>query len=351
MQVTVLTHISSPYQVEFFDLIGADQRTDLRVIYAEYSSTNRQWSRPSISHHHCFLDQDPKTAIQWIREAELSVFGWYGDSRSRSLIRERSGSGAPWSFWGERPRLSLGWLSRFRRRILLRDLHRSNSPIWGIGEFGIEGWKREFGLERKYFNLPYFSNLARFSRSVGKRVTPEIRFLYSGSLIHRKGVDLISKAFLKLAKTRSDIKLAIMGSGELEAQMRAELAPLVGQVEFLGFKDWYDLPSVYHSCSMLLAPSRYDGWGLIIPEGLAAGLPVICSDRMGAGRDLITQDNGWIVKSGSLESLYQAMSAAIQLNAAQQLQMSQAAESSVANHQLVDGAERFVAACRSSLLV
>ncbi len=64
---------------------------------------------------------------------------------------------------------------------------------------------------------------------------------------------------------------------------------------------------------------------------------------MGAGRDLITQDNGWIVKSDSLESLYQAMSAAIQLNAAQQLQMSQAAESSVANHQLADGVERFVA--------
>ncbi len=64
-----------------------------------------------------------------------------------------------------------------------------------------------------------------------------------------------------------------MGSGELEAQMRTELAPIDTQVEFLGFKDWNELPSVYHSCSMLLAPSRYDGWGLIIPEGLAAGSP------------------------------------------------------------------------------
>ncbi len=134
------------------------------------------------------------------QRGELSVLGWYGDSRSRSLIKERSQSGAPWCLWGERPRLSLGWLSRIRRRVLLRDLHRSNSPIWGIGEFGIEGWKHEFGLERRYFNVPYFSNLARFSRSVDKRMMTEFRFLYSGSLIHRKGVDLISKAFSEARK-------------------------------------------------------------------------------------------------------------------------------------------------------
>ena len=45
------------------------------------------------------------------------------------------------------------------RQFSLRPLHRTKVPIWGIGQFAIDGYAREFGRERLFINLPYFSNL------------------------------------------------------------------------------------------------------------------------------------------------------------------------------------------------
>ena len=62
-------------------------------------------------------------------------------------------------------------------------------------------------------------------------------------------------------------------------------------------------------------PSRYDGWGLVIPEGMAAGLPVIATNRMGAALDLIRPGiNGWLITAGDLDELAKAISEAVQLN-------------------------------------
>ena len=50
--------------------------------------------------------------------------------------------------------------------------------------------------------------------------------------------------------------------------------------------------------AVLCVPSRYDGWGLVVPEGLASGLPTIATGRTGAALDLITTGaNGWVVEA------------------------------------------------------
>ncbi len=68
------------------------------------------------------------------------------------------------------------------------------------------------------------------------------------------------------------------------------------RVEFAGFKDWNELPGEYASADVLCVPSRYDGWGLVVPEGLASGLPVIATDRMGAALEFVeTGRNGWLI--------------------------------------------------------
>lgn len=354
--VTVLTQIPSPYQVELFDALHRSQTVQIRVVYVQRNDPARHWKNQRLLHEHLFLE-DGTTAVHlaedWVDRAELFVASWYADRCARVLISRRADSNRPWVFWGERPGASR-WrlLGRLRRGWYLRPLRQSNAPIWGIGQWGIEGWQEEFGLQREYVNLPYFSDVSRFASrtNVSARSTGGVRFLYSGSLIERKGVDLLADAFARLASEYRDASLEFVGAGVLEQCLRTKLAPLGNRVRFTGFVSWADLPAAYQRADVLIAPSRYDGWGLIVPEGLAAGLPVIATDRMGSAKDLIRHGvNGWIVKAGLEESLRSAIGAACQLTPAQLHEMSTAACNSVRHHQLQDGVERFLAASASAI--
>ena len=80
---------------------------------------------------------------------------------------------------------------------------------------------------------------------------------------------------------------------------------------FAGFRQWHELPDVYRDHDVLVAPSRYDGWGLIVPEGLAAGMPVIGTAAMGSARDLVSQDAGWVVAEDEIAPLAEAMHAVV----------------------------------------
>ena len=59
---------------------------------------------------------------------------------------------------------------------------------------------------------------------------------------------------------------------------------------------------------MFVLPSRHDGWGVVINQALAAGLPIITSDAVGAGLDLVENGvNGMCVAANDLEGLYRLM--------------------------------------------
>jgi glycosyltransferase involved in cell wall biosynthesis len=267
------------------------------------------------------------------------VFNYYRHANAEQLIDERTASGGPWCFWGERPGFHHPqWAGRLLRRWKLAKLHGSAAPIWGIGEFAIDGYRKEFGVERVYFNLPYFSNLERFKVPVREEKS-ERTFLFSGSLIERKGVDLLAAAFVRLAQDVSHVRLRIVGEGELREALLQTLRPVRERVEFVGFKDWEELPGEYERADVLCVPSRYDGWGLVVPEGLAAGLPVIASDRMGAALEFVQSGrNGWLVRAGDQEALLTAMREAAMMPLGE---MRCRARESVSDHTLRNGAGRF----------
>ena len=162
--------------------------------------------------------------------------------------------------------------------------------------------------------MPYYSDLARFLsiRRADKLEGEATRFLYSGSLSERKGVDVLARAFAKLSKGGAKASLTFLGEGPMEVTLRAETAPVMERVQFLGLKDWHELAPIYAQHDILCAPSRYDGWGLVIPEGLASGMPVIASREMGATRDLLHSGTGWSVEAGSEGALLEAMRAAVE---------------------------------------
>src|SRR5262249_60376312 len=131
-------------------------------------------------------------------------------------------------------------------------------------------------------------------------------------------------------------RLKIAGEGELRESMAETLRPAQERVEFLGFKSWDELPQLYASADVLCVPSRYDGWGLVVPEGLAAGLPVIATDRMGAALEFVrTGKNGWLIAAVDEEALLGA------LREAATGELPSGARASVSEHTLENGADRF----------
>ena len=343
VKVFVLTDSPSPYQVELFNEIEAQAECKLEVAYLRSRDPERQWRSAAIHHDSIELDRadDAMTrAGESVREADLVVFNYYMHPNAARLIRERVALGGPWCFWGERPGFRQpAWAGRLLRKWKLSELHAAPVPIWGIGKFAVDEYRREFGSTREYFNLPYFSDLQRFETS--SRVEKSERvFLFSGSLIRRKGVDLLANAFVRIAAEFSNVRLRIVGDGELRQAMAQTLQPVNERVEFAGFKDWHELPSEYASADVLCVPSRYDGWGLVVPEGLASGLPVIASDRMGAALEFLeTGRNGWLISAGDEEAIFEAMREAASVDSL--VELGQRAKESVSTHTLSIGAMRF----------
>jgi len=337
VKILVLTDCPSPYQVELFNEIEARGKCSLEVAYLRGHDPQRQWRAPEIRHASMELSNGGMSrACAFARHADLVVFNYYHHANAERLIRERSEQGGPWCFWGERPGFHQPlWIGRLVRKWKLAKLHASQAPIWGIGEFGIDGYRKEFGARRDYFNLPYFSDLKRFE-AIEREEKRERVFLFSGSLIARKGVDLLASAFVRLVCEVPDVRLRIVGDGELRGLMMQKLAPVKERVEFVGFKDWQELPDEYAAADVLCVPSRYDGWGLVVPEGLASGLPVIATDRMGAGLEFVrTGKNGWLIPAADEEALLNAMREAA-VN-----ELPKGGRESVSEHTLENGADRF----------
>lgn len=351
VDIVVLTHFASPYQIELFDEVARRKRDGFKVYYMHRVHPTRSWQAPTPKHPAVFLQETPdalqQAAIDF-RESRFAVIGFYNERPATSILNLRAKSGKTWCFWGERPGFHNRIAGRLLRRWALRALHRSRSPIWGIGRWAVEGYRHEFGNSRQYVDLPYFSDLSRFAASAPAPPARELVFLYSGSFSHRKGVDLLCRAFARLAQSNRHVRLKLMGSGELEGAMRSILAPCADRAEWIGFKEWSELPPVYASAHVLVVPSRYDGWGLVVPEGLASGLPVIGTNHTGAALEFVSEGNGWMTEAGREEDLYDAMRRAAASSEASWMEMSHRARESVREHTLANGAERFLAAAGST---
>lgn len=355
MKVHILTDIPSPYQVEFFNEIAAGDAVDLSVAYLRDADPARMW-QPAQAQYECWTISESRAALseaeRSVCDADFAVFNYYNHPLAETLIARRAETGRPWCFWGERPGLRQPqFASAWFRKWKLKALRRSHAPIWGIGEFAVEGYRREFGHGRAYQNLPYFSDLDRFAverRSAGS----ELQFLFVGSVIRRKGVDLVARAFARVAREFPHVRLRIAGAGAIEAAVAETLFPVRERVEFVGFKRWQELPELYASADVLCVPSRYDGWGLVVPEGLAAGLPVIATNRMGAALEFVrTGVNGWLIRAGDEDGIFSAMREAATLPRSQLAQLGQEARQSVGEHTLRHGAQRFVRYAREGLHV
>jgi glycosyltransferase involved in cell wall biosynthesis len=110
---------------------------------------------------------------------------------------------------------------------------------------------------------------------------PQVAFI--GALgDRRKGFDTLFEAWTHLCRDASwDCDLVVVGQGaELNAwQARARAEGLNERVRFLGFRQ--DVPEILAACDALVAPTRYESFGLGVQEALCTGLPALVSADAG----------------------------------------------------------------------
>ncbi|MBC8369362.1 MAG: glycosyltransferase family 4 protein [Planctomycetes bacterium] len=115
--------------------------------------------------------------------------------------------------------------------------------------------------------------------SIGKRPY----FLFVGSVEAKKNIELLLRAFGLALNSGLNADLIIGGragwKSELIQQLASELPQLKDRVKFLGFVDQAHLAPLVAGARSLILPSRYEGFGMPIVEAMAAGTPVLCSDR------------------------------------------------------------------------
>lgn len=155
-----------------------------------------------------------------------------------------------------------------------------------------------------------------------------IVFIFVGRLEFHKGICDLIEAFKLLPPMSAN--LLFVGDGIARAYVE-ESARLNANIHYAGRLVEIELIKAYHAADVLVLPSHFEPWGLVVNEAMAAGLPVIVSDKVGCIDDLVHhQQTGLIFKAGCVDSLYHALNYAI----SERYQLSKMSKNSM---KLIDG--------------
>jgi glycosyltransferase involved in cell wall biosynthesis len=311
-----ITVVPSPYQRDLFGALAARNDVDLSVCYMHARSPENPWPekplRPfeRIMPGFCLPLGGARAHVNWglpnVSEFDVVVLSSFtsltGQWLTRGRLRRRR-----WLFWGERLNRNSG-LKALVQEGLAAPISRA-SGIVGIGRAAEEDYRRRFP-NLPHFCIPYHCDLSPFF-AIHRRheAGAPLTFFFCGQMIRRKGVDLLLLGFDRLIAKGIDAQLLLVGR-EADLPELLEIVSPVGRsrIRYEGFQAPERLHEYFATSDVFVLPSRHDGWGVVINQALAAGLPIITSDAVGAGLDLVESGiNGIRVTSDDVDALYRAM--------------------------------------------
>lgn len=125
-----------------------------------------------------------------------------------------------------------------------------------------------------------------------------VRFVFVGTMRRLKAVDILLDIFDDFGKRGIPAELTLIGS--VADQDLARRGGEIASVQLMPFISKPELFDVLASHDCLILPSRFDSFGMVVPEAMAVGLPAIVSDRVGS--KIIIEKNpatGWVVPFGA----------------------------------------------------
>jgi len=132
-------------------------------------------------------------------------------------------------------------------------------------------------------------------------------FLYVGRLEPHKGLQELFDAFELLRPAATRARLLVVGSGSLLESLQRRASASSG-ILCSGRLAGEALLDAYAAADALVLPSRFEPWGLVVNEAMAAGLPVVVSDRVGCTDDLVVEgETGFVVPAESPMALEEGL--------------------------------------------
>jgi glycosyltransferase involved in cell wall biosynthesis len=311
-----ITIVPSPYQRDLFEALAAREDIELSVYYMEAGSPDSPWPEKPVRPFEQIMPGfwvpfgGARGHVNWglpdVSEPHIIVLSSFtsltGQWLMRGALRRKR-----WLFWGERLQRNFGIKERIQRQLVAPISQASG--IVGIGRAAEEDYRRRFP-NLSHFCIPYHCDLSAFFavRRCPQARAP-VRFLFCGQMIERKGVDLLLLAFDRLVTRGLDARLLLVGREAELPQFLSNVSPVTrSKISYEGFQPPEHLPEYFGRSDVFVLPSRYDGWGVVINQALAAGLPIITSNAVGAGLDLVENGiNGLHVTANDVDSLYRSM--------------------------------------------
>jgi len=316
LPLTIWMNMPSFHQDDLFTSLAASSEVELRVVFAKELSADRKqlgWNAGARQYRHRTL-RSPHALLEaanlarrerhrlhivngiWAEPAFASALTALNLMGSRFVIHSE-GLNNPQrrSAAGRRLRATFGqWIAR------------SAAGILAISHFAADFY-RELGCPgERVYPFGYFRALPDSTKLTGETANAaQTEMIFVGQLIHRKGVDLLLDALRPLFAEYAGLHLTLIGDGDQRAALAAQAAAagIQGRIAFTGAMPAEQVQSHIAAADLLVLPSRWDGWGMVINEALAVGVPVIASNACGAS-DLIRHAvSGYVFSSEDVQAL------------------------------------------------
>ena len=309
-RVGIIMDHPSPHMVALLNALAEQEHCSAEVIYFGKGDPARPWGAPYGELPHRVLKgmtllkgglRINRGLTQALRQKGVDVWvlnAVYSSPSTLFAARLLSRGSTPWVYMNEPPRPRNRFLSTFKL-LPFKFVVRRAWGVIGMGEKTVDIYRSFFNGDRPMTSVPYYIDLENFSQlplpDLPKDGGP-LKFLACCQMIHRKGLDILLRACQQLRDM--SWQLTLVGDGPLRRKLEREFAQSFSRerVIFKGEVSYEKRHEAFAGHHIFVFPSRWDGWGMVVPEALAAGLPVVATDQVMAAREFIRDwINGFVI--------------------------------------------------------
>jgi glycosyltransferase involved in cell wall biosynthesis len=327
-RAVILNNEIMPYRVPLFQALHDRSDLETHVLFSTARSRERDWTidpaglsfphrilpgiclRPSKSQ---FSEKrsiyiNPTLFLELVRLRPDVIIGYEFSLPSMTALLYARIAGRPFFVWSECTTISDRHLTRgqrWTRKIIIPRAQGflGTSPLACRNLIALGAPSELVAEAPQVHQVDWIIRQAAKARM--KNPASESTILFVGSLIQRKGIDLLLNAFSKSHIRHPSIRLRVVGDGPLRKSLERQVAQagLQDRVEFAGFVEPPEIPSEYAKAGLFVLPSLEDTFGVVVVEAIAAGVPVICSSFAGVSAYLKDGEDAFVVDPNDTELL------------------------------------------------